>query len=105
MQNPPENLDVYECKEREVKVLVPLYDTTTGEFKGIKQSLGSIMLRSDHDDIFFTYGFCKENCSILFSASKHVMSNMFVGATFETHFREMMNERNFTVLFLFTKHN
>ena len=66
MQNPPENLDIYECKEREVKVLVPLYDTTTGEFKGIKQSLGSIMLRSDHDDIFLHTVFVKKIAQFYF---------------------------------------
>ena len=94
LKNPPENLDSYECKEREVIMSVPLYDTTTGEFKGMKQTLGYIMLRGDHNESFFTYGYCEEKSAILFSASKQLMPNMFVSMTFKTHFPEMMNARN-----------
>ena len=65
LKNPPENLVTYECKEREVKILVPLYDTTTGEFKGIKQTLGCIILRGDHDEFFYTI-FVKENLQFYF---------------------------------------
>lgn len=74
-------------------MLVPLYDTATGEFKGIKQTLGYVISKGNHNGFYFTYGFCKEKSSSLFSASKQVMPNMLVDTTFETHVREMMNER------------
>ena len=65
LKNPPENLVACECKEREVKILVSLYDTTTGEFKGIKQTLGYIISRNDHDEFFYTI-FVKKNLQFYF---------------------------------------
>lgn len=33
--NPPENIDTYVCKEREVKLVRPRYEVSTGEFLGL----------------------------------------------------------------------
>ena len=32
--NPPENIDTYMCKDREVKIIRPCYNVNTGEFLG-----------------------------------------------------------------------
>lgn len=63
--NPPQDLNDYVHKQSEVKILVPLYDISNGNFKGIKQTLAHIMLRGDKDETFFTYGFSKELSIIL----------------------------------------
>ena len=66
LQNLPQDLDNYICKENQTKMLVPLYDTTNSKFKGIKQTLAYVMLRGNKNE-FFTYGYSEENCQVLFS--------------------------------------
>ena len=36
LSSPPPNLENYVCKENEVKLLVPMYNTANGLFQGIK---------------------------------------------------------------------
>ena len=92
--NPPQDLENYVCKENEFKILVPLYDTSNGNFKGIKQTLAHIMLRGDKYKTFFTYGYSEEFSKILYSFSKQVMPNVFVGTAFKNHFKEMIEMRH-----------
>ena len=66
LQNLPQDLDNYICKENQTKMLVPLYDTTNNKFKGIKQTLAYVMLRGNKNE-FFTYEYSEENCQVLFS--------------------------------------
>lgn len=90
LQYPPSDLDNYVCKESETKMLFLLYNTTNGQFIRIKQILGYIMLRGNKDEQFFTYGFSEENSSTLYSYSKQIMPNGFVGTSFKNHKKEMM---------------
>ena len=94
IQNLPADLNNYVFKENETRMLVPLYDTANGKFKGIKKTLGYIMLRGDMDKTFFNYGYSEEYASILYSYSKQVMSNVFVETVFKIHFTEMMDMRH-----------
>ena len=61
MQNPPENLEDIVLTENQVKMFVPLYDTNNGEFLGVKQTLGYVMLRGDPDETFLLMATMKKN--------------------------------------------
>ena len=65
--NPPENLDSYECGEREVVIYRPKYDKASGAFRGLYETLGYITVRGDPQEHFLDYGFNKENSKILHS--------------------------------------
>ena len=43
--NPPEDLHNYVCKEREIKMYRPRHDPVTGQFLGLYESLGFIVVR------------------------------------------------------------
>lgn len=49
------------------------------------------MLRGVKEDFFFTYGYSEEYAKSLCSCSKQVMSNAFVGASFKSHLKEMLD--------------
>ena len=55
--NVPEDIEAYECVENEVKIMIPLYDKTTGELKGLRKTLPFINIRRDEDEVFFNHGF------------------------------------------------
>ena len=52
--NPPEDLQHYKCKDREAKMYRAKYDTTTGTFKGLYETLGYIMVQRCIKSIFQT---------------------------------------------------
>ena len=79
-QNPPEDLDeaIKNDKTNELtKMFVPIYDNTTGQFLGVKESLGYIMVRNEPEESFLTYGYSAEHSAILFCYSKQPMPNIF----------------------------
>ena len=49
------DLNNYTLKDNEVIIYVPLYNTKTGHFRGIKKWLGFIMVRGDPDEVFYSY--------------------------------------------------
>ena len=83
--NPPENLETYEFKGREVKMFPPRYDNVTGHFQGLYEFLGYIMVRRDADEHFLDYGYSKQNSKILRSFHKKRMPNSFSGTFFNRH--------------------
>lgn len=50
--NPPENVQTYEFKDREVKLYRPRYDNVTGNFKGFYETLGYIMVHGNIGEHF-----------------------------------------------------
>ena len=56
----PEEFENYECAENEVKLICPLYDISTGTFKGIKTILAWIFVKGDENETFFNYGYTEE---------------------------------------------
>ena len=68
--NPPQDLENYLCKESEVKIYLPLHDTSNGSFKGIKQTLAHIVLRDNKEETFFTYGYSRNLSKMLYFYSK-----------------------------------
>ena len=45
-------------------------DPATGQFLGLYESLGFLVVRGDQDEHFLDYGYCKENSKILQSFIK-----------------------------------
>lgn len=66
-----------------VTLLIPLYDTETGEFKGIDSTLAYIMFRADENEA---------NGTILYCTSKNKTQNAFVGTAFKKHIGELIKE-------------
>ena len=62
---PPEDLENYVCQDREVKLYRPRYDPVTGNFLGMYETLGFIVVRGDPEEHFLDYGYCKQNSRIL----------------------------------------
>ena len=88
LKNPPEDLDkaIKNDKTNTLTMMfVPIYDNTTGQFLGVKESLGYIMVRNEPEESFLTYGYSAEHSAILFCYSKQPMQNIFRGTAFNSH--------------------
>ena len=83
--NSPPDIEQYECKENEVKLLCPLYDTTNAHFLGLEKRLAVIIVRSDEDEVFLSYGYDKEKSKFLFSSHKVWLPNIFQSTCFRKH--------------------
>ena len=81
--NVHQDLKNYQCKSDVVTLLIPLYDTETGEFKGIDSTLAYIMFRADENEA---------NGTILYCTSKNKTQNAFVGTAFKKHIGELIKE-------------
>ena len=51
----PEEVSSYVLKEREVKLISPKYEPSTGEFLGLYETIGFIIVRGDEDEHFLNY--------------------------------------------------
>ena len=45
--NPPKKVENYVCKDREVRFYHPRYDTQTGQFLGLYESVGYLIVKGD----------------------------------------------------------
>ena len=66
----PTDIESYELKEDEVKILRSRYDPVSGEFLGIEYYVALITVRDDPEEQFFDYGYIKENSKVIFSTKK-----------------------------------
>ena len=88
LRNPPETIDeAIENDDTEtlVKMFMPMYDNATGEFLGVKETLGYIMIRNEPEESFLTYAFSAEHSNKLFCFSKQPIPNIFKGTAFHAH--------------------
>ena len=58
--NPPENLNSYDVKKNEAKTFRPKYDTVSGQFLGLVETLGYLTAHGDSIKCFLDYGYSKE---------------------------------------------
>ena len=89
--NQPKDIDSYVCEPNEVKLLSPVYELESGQFKGIRKQMAFIVLRGDSDETFLSYGFDKTRSKTLFSYSKQQIPNAFVSVAFKKHFEQIMS--------------
>ena len=85
LANSPPDIEDYICQENEVKMLVPLYDVNTGDFKGVEKRLGLIVVCGNPDEYFLSYGFDKVKSKLLFSSFKRRLPNIFQSTCFKKH--------------------
>ena len=83
--NPSEDLKNYECQPNEAKFYRPKYDTVTGEFLGLYDTLGNLIVCSDNQECFFDCGYSKDNNQVLYSHHKIKIPNSFSGTMFNRH--------------------
>ena len=82
----PKDIDAYEPKDDEVKILRPRYDPASGQvFLGIEYCVGLITVRNDPQEQFFGYGYKKDNAKVLFSTQKLKIPNSFKITIFGQH--------------------
>ena len=83
--NPPEDLKNYELKKNEAVIFRPKYDTVSGEFLGLVETLGYLTVRGDSMECFFDYGYSKDNSKVLYSNHKMKIPNSFSATIFNRH--------------------
>ena len=90
--DPVINLDTYSVKENEVLVYCPVYNTSTGMYRGITKKLGLITLRGGASERFFSYGYNKEKSSLLYCSVKSPLPNIFSCTSFKKHTKFLMDQ-------------
>ena len=81
----PKDIESYQLKDDEVKLLRARYDPIRGEFLGIEYCVGLITVRSDADEQFFDYGYNKDNSKLLYSTKKLKIPSSFKSTVFGVH--------------------
>ena len=74
--NQPNDIVKYELQDREVKFLCPRYNKDTGEFLGLYETIGLLVVRGDAEEIFFNYSYDKEKSKVLYSNYRRKISNV-----------------------------
>ena len=83
--NAPEHISSYFFKEREVKIVRLRYEPTTGEFLGLYETIGYIVVRGDDNDHFLNYGYDQNKSKLLYSFYKRRIPNYFGGTMLIRH--------------------
>ena len=76
-------------KVNEVKMIRPQYDPETGEFKGLYETIGCLVVRGLPEEIFCNYGYDREKSKVLYSQYRRRIPNFFSGTIFNRH-KEMI---------------
>ena len=103
--NAPEDLQNYQLKTDEVKLIKPKYDPVSTQFLGLIQTLGYLTVCGDEQEYLFDYDFNKENSKILCSTHKMKITNSFTITIFNRHRiqceRGAFSETDFSNVFFF----
>ena len=83
--NPPKDVSSFVFKEREIKMTRPYYDPTTGEFLGLYDSVGFLVVLGDEEEHFRNYGYDESKSKLLYSFYKRSIPNAFAGTMFNRH--------------------
>ena len=63
--DPTINLETHVFKENEALLYVPIYNKTTGVYRGLTKKLAHITLRRDDSERLYSYGYSKEKSTFL----------------------------------------
>ena len=83
--NPPEDISTYVLKANEVKIIRPKYNGETGEFLGLYETVGFMVVRGSPDEVFFNYGYGKDKSKVLYSHYRRKISDSISGTIFNRH--------------------
>ena len=72
-------------KKNEAVIFRPKYDTVSGEFLGLVETLGYLTVRGDSMEYFFDYGYSKDNSKVLYSNHKMKIPNRFSATILNRH--------------------
>ena len=97
--DPSIDLDKYDYKVNEVMLYVPVHNTATGLYGGLKKKLAYITLRGDPKERFWSYGFSKEKGSLLYCNMKKPMPYIFNCNCFKNHVSLLLDENQNQALF------
>ena len=78
----PKDIESYDLKDDEVKILRSRYDPVSGEFLGIEYCIAVITVRNDPEEQFFDYGYSKDNSKTLYSTRKVKIPSSFKSTVF-----------------------
>ena len=78
----PRDIDSYDCKDDEVKILRTLFDPEMGNFLGIEYCVALITVENDPDEQFFDYGYVKGDSKKLYSTVKSKIQSSFKVTSF-----------------------
>ena len=73
----------YIIKENEVKMVRPKCSSETGDFLGIYETVGFMVVRGSPEEVFFNYGYDKEKSNVLYAYYRRRISNFFSGTMIE----------------------
>ena len=105
--NPPPGLDLdtHKFKDNEVLIYTPLYNTENGLYRGLTKKLGYITLGVDASETFFSYGFDKEQSTVLCCVNKQPLPNIFQCTAFKKDVSFLINQNqenlDFSKMFMF----
>ena len=63
----------------------PKYDVTFGQFLGLVETLGYLIVRGDDRECYFDYGYNKGNSKVLYSTHEMKIANSFSSTIFSRH--------------------
>ena len=89
--DPVINLDTYSVKENEVLVYCPVYNTSTGMYRGITKKLGLITLRGGARERFFPTAITRKKV-LLYCSMKSPLPNIFSCTSFKKHTKFLMDQ-------------
>ena len=78
-------MSTYVLKENEVKIVRPKYNPETGEFLGLYETVGFMVVRGSPEEVFLNYGYDKEKSKVLYSHYRRRILNYFSGTIFNRH--------------------
>lgn len=78
----PSDIENYDSSPEEVKMIRPLYDINTSEFKELEETTGLLNVKGDPDETFFNYSFNEKRFKNLYSVQKRRIPNVFSGKNF-----------------------
>ena len=83
--NLPLGVSSYTLKENEVKMVRPLFNPKTSEFKGLYETVGYLVVRGSPEKVFLNSGCNHEKSKILYSHYRRRIPNSFSGTVFNRH--------------------
>ena len=82
----------------------PKYNRSTGQFKGLYETIGILVLRRAPEEIVFNYGYDQNKSKILYSHYRRKIPSSFSGTIFNRHQNMIENgevENNYSNLYYF----
>ena len=83
--NPPEEISTYQLKEGDMKMVRPKYNPDLGEFLGLYEMVGFIVVRAFPKELFFDYGYHREKYEVLYLHYRRRIPNSFSGTISNRH--------------------